>query len=337
MTIQDSLSRRGFLAMAAASAASLQAQNRKHVPVGLLIYAVLADWKKDFDGTLTAVSRMGYQGLEITQYESWTPERTREVRKLLDSLKLKVFSTHTEPPYLLPGDKMKHMIELNHILGTQTICCVRGLANAATLYENDPPNAGGGGRRGGGKKKDMGPPPTSGPKQSGNGTGPEGGFFPQKAKNEADAWKEMGDALQVAATALKREKMVLSFHNHAVEFQTRRNGVGRPIDILAKAAPDLQFGTDVNVALGAGTDLVAFMKNEYPGRTDHLLLTDGPTDSEGHVPALGKGRNPWNDIFNVAEGPRGVKFYLLTHGRADVPPMEAVKRDFDQYKVIHGV
>ena len=57
------------------SAAALRAQNRKHVPVGLLIYAVLADWKKDFDGTLTAVAKMGYEGVELTQYESWTPAR----------------------------------------------------------------------------------------------------------------------------------------------------------------------------------------------------------------------------------------------------------------------
>ena len=41
--------------------------------MGLLIYAVLADWKRDFDGTLKAVSQMGYEGLELTQYESWTP------------------------------------------------------------------------------------------------------------------------------------------------------------------------------------------------------------------------------------------------------------------------
>ena len=60
MTIPDSLSRRGFLAVTAASAASLRAQHIKHIPVGLLIYAVLADWKKDFDGTLTAVAKMGY-------------------------------------------------------------------------------------------------------------------------------------------------------------------------------------------------------------------------------------------------------------------------------------
>src|SRR5882757_2626091 len=124
---QDSLSRRNFLAAAAASAAALHAQNRKHIPVGLLIYAVLADWKKDFDGTLAAVAKMGYEGVELTQYESWTPSRAQEVRALLDSLKLKVLATHTEPEFLMPGDKMKAAIELNHILGAQTVCCVRGL------------------------------------------------------------------------------------------------------------------------------------------------------------------------------------------------------------------
>src|SRR5258707_14844577 len=110
MTRQVLLSRRCFLAAAAASAA-LRAQNRKHIPVGLLIYAVLADWKKDFDGTLTAVAQMGYEGVELTQYESWTPARAKEVRALLNSIKLKVFATHTEPAFFVPGDKMKSAIE----------------------------------------------------------------------------------------------------------------------------------------------------------------------------------------------------------------------------------
>src|SRR5436305_10383202 len=124
------LTRRTFLA--AATAAALHAQNRKHIPIGLLIYAVLADWKKDFDGTLAAVAKMGYQGVELTQYEKWTPERAKEVRKLLDSIKLKVFATHTEPEFFVPGDKMKTAIELNQILGSQTVCCVRGLATTPT-------------------------------------------------------------------------------------------------------------------------------------------------------------------------------------------------------------
>src|SRR5436305_7485698 len=108
---QTTVSRRQFLAAAAVSVTALRAQN-KHVPVGLLIYAVLADWKKDFNGTLTAVASMGYDGVELTQYESWTPERAKEVRALLDGIKLKVFATHTEPEFFVPGDKMKSMIEL---------------------------------------------------------------------------------------------------------------------------------------------------------------------------------------------------------------------------------
>src|SRR5438093_13783165 len=113
------VSRRGFLMMAGACATSLPAQSKKHIPVGLLIYAVLADWRKDFDGTLTAVAQMGYEGVELTQYEKWTPDRAKEIRKLLDSIKLKVFATHTEPEFFVPGDKMKAAIELNQILGSQ--------------------------------------------------------------------------------------------------------------------------------------------------------------------------------------------------------------------------
>src|SRR6266849_3045798 len=92
---QAAFSRRGFLVVTGACAPSLLAQNKKHIPVGLLIYAVLADWKKDFDGTLTAVKQMGYEGVELTQYESWTPERAKEARKLLDAIQLKVLATHT--------------------------------------------------------------------------------------------------------------------------------------------------------------------------------------------------------------------------------------------------
>ena len=91
--------------MAAASASAAHAQNRKHIPVGLLIYAVINDWKKDFNGTLTAVAQMGYEGVELTRYESWTPARAKEVRALLDSIKLKVLATHTEPQFSCPGTR----------------------------------------------------------------------------------------------------------------------------------------------------------------------------------------------------------------------------------------
>jgi sugar phosphate isomerase/epimerase len=284
-------SRRVFLATAAASIASLQAQRKKHIPVGLLIYAVLADWKKDFNGTLAAVAKMGYEGVELTQYESWTPARAKEVRAFLDSIKLKVFATHTEPGLFVPGDQMKAMIELNQILGTQTVCAVRGLA-----------------------------------------TTPTGIGYHAKAASELDAWKEFTDVMQRACETLKRSKMACSFHNHAVEFQPK-DGV-KPIDILAKSK-DLLFHIDVNVCRRAGADPVAFMQ-QYPGKTDSLLLTDGPPDANRSAPALGKGDTPWKDVFAAAEGVGGVKYYLLTHGATELTPLETVKRDLEQYKLIHG-
>src|SRR5215469_2451431 len=285
------VSRRGFVAAAAGCAAALHGQSKNHISVGLLIYAVLADWKKDFNGTLTAVAQMGYEGVELTQYESWTPARAKEVRALLDGIRLKVFATHTEPEYFVPGDKMKAMIELNQILGTKTVCCVRGLAAAAT------------------------------------GIG-----YHAKASTELDAWKELADVLQSASETLKQHRMACSFHNHAVEFQTK-DGV-KPIDILAKSKV-LRFHIDVNVCRRAGSDPVAFM-NQYPGKTECLLLTDGPADANRHAPLFGKGDTPWKDVFAAAEGVGGVKYYLLTHGATGLTPLETVRRDLEQYRVIHG-
>jgi len=293
VTIRDELSRRDFLTVAAATAcpAALQAQSKKHIPIGLLIYAVLADWKKDFDGTLKAVAQMGYEGVELTQYESWTPARAKEVRKLLDTIKLKVLATHTEPGFFVPGDKMKAAIELNHILGAHTVCCVRGLA-----------------------------------------TTPTGIGYHAKASDELDAWGELTDVLQKASETLRQHKMTCSFHNHAAEFQPK-DGI-KPIDILAKSK-NLLFHIDVNVCRRAGADPVAFMK-QYPGKTECLLLTDGPADANRHAPALGKGDTPWKDVFATAESVGGVKYYLLTHGATELTPLETVKRDLEQYKSIHG-
>jgi sugar phosphate isomerase/epimerase len=290
---RNGLSRRGFLAVAAASVppAALRGQHDKRIPVGLLIYAVLGDWKKDFDGTLKAIAMMGYEGVELTQYETWTPARAKQARALLDAIKLKVFAAHTEPEFLVPGDKMKAVIELNQTLGTQSVCCVRGLA-----------------------------------------TTPTGIGYHARASAEMDAWKELSDVLDNASTALKRHKMACSFHNHAVEFQPKDGA--KPIDILAKSK-NLVFHIDVNVCRRAGADPVAFMK-QYPGKTECLLLTDGPADANRHAPAFGKGDTPWKDVFATAESVGGVKYYLLTHGATELTPLDTVRRDLEQYRLIHG-
>ena len=67
--------------------------------------------EKDFNGTLTAVAKMGHEGVELTQYELDARSRPRGAA-LLDSIKLRVFSTHTNP-VLCSRRQMKAAIELN--------------------------------------------------------------------------------------------------------------------------------------------------------------------------------------------------------------------------------
>jgi hypothetical protein len=54
------------------------------------------------------------------------------------------------------------------------------------------------------------------------------GYHPRSA-NEGDGWKELADMLQNAAVMLKKEKFVLSFHNHAQEFQSGRTASAAPL------------------------------------------------------------------------------------------------------------
>src|SRR5690242_7082767 len=108
------MSRRSFLAMTAASADTMKAgPARKQVPVGVLVYAVIEDWSKDPDATAVALARMGFTGLEITNYmPQWDAAKCKAFRKVMDASQLKCYATHTEPGYFVPSDDMKRMIEM---------------------------------------------------------------------------------------------------------------------------------------------------------------------------------------------------------------------------------
>jgi hypothetical protein len=75
---------------------------------------------------------------------------------------------------------------------------------------------------------------------------------------------------------------------------------------------------------------------QYPGKTECLLLTDGPPDADRHAPEFGRGDTNWKEVFAAAESVGGIKYYLLTHGATALTPLETVKRDLEQYRMIHG-
>jgi sugar phosphate isomerase/epimerase len=118
---RDSLSRRTFLAVAAAAPIASAVALDKKIPVGLELYSVRDELQKDLTGTVTAVAKMGYQCVEFfSPYYEWTPAYAKQVRKLLDDLGIRCLSTHNGPQSFT-ADGLLHAIELNQAIGSQFI------------------------------------------------------------------------------------------------------------------------------------------------------------------------------------------------------------------------
>jgi sugar phosphate isomerase/epimerase len=293
------LLRRRFLALASAGTAAALAASAsaaKHVPLGLLLFAVRDDLQRDLPGTLRAVARMGYEGVEFFgPYFDWSPAFARQVRSQLDDLHLPCLSTHNEAP-AFTDEGLSHAIELNRILGSQSIVCVRGLASAGAARPSPPPASKG---------------------------------FPGEG---LDGWKRIDDRLSKASERLRPLNMTCAFHNHAVEFEPVDGA--RPIDILARNK-DLVFHLDIGPCRHSGTDPIAFI-DQYPGRIQSVLCSDSPNDASGHPPLVGQGTAPWKRIFAAAESAGGIRFYLIQQEGSADPPLQAVEKDLTYFRQLHG-
>lgn len=85
------------------------------VPIGLQLYSVRSECKKDLPGTLSAVAEMGYVAVEFAGYYERSAE---ELRKLLDERGLKCCGIHTRIETILP-DQLEETIEFNRVLGNE--------------------------------------------------------------------------------------------------------------------------------------------------------------------------------------------------------------------------
>lgn len=85
------------------------------IPIGVQLYSVRDDCKKDFAATLKAVAKMGYAGVEFAGYHNWS---AGDLRKTLDDLGLKCCGTHTSFDSLQPAELQK-TIEYNLTIGNK--------------------------------------------------------------------------------------------------------------------------------------------------------------------------------------------------------------------------
>jgi sugar phosphate isomerase/epimerase len=119
-------SRREFGVFAAAAVNSLRAQSRP-IPIGLQQTAVGRNIQQDLPGTLRAIAKMGYDIVEFSAgtLMKWSPADAQQVRAVLNEVNLRCRSTHNEI-VSFSGDGLSRAIELNHIIGSNTLVSVRG-------------------------------------------------------------------------------------------------------------------------------------------------------------------------------------------------------------------
>lgn len=85
------------------------------IPIGLQLYSVRKECENDLPGTLAAVARMGYAGVEFAGYYG---RSAAELKKMLDDLGLHCCGTHTGLNTIL-GDELPRTIEFNQTLGNK--------------------------------------------------------------------------------------------------------------------------------------------------------------------------------------------------------------------------
>lgn len=117
--------RRTFLSAASLTAASASLlfakKGKKRVPIGLEMFSVREELKKDLPGTVKAIAKMGYECVEFyAPYFEWTTDYAKQVRKQLDDDGLHCYSTHNGLASFSP-EGVKKAIELNTILGSRYV------------------------------------------------------------------------------------------------------------------------------------------------------------------------------------------------------------------------
>jgi len=127
------ISRRAFVAFSAALPFALRTRAAPSIPVGLELYSVREELQRDPQATVRAVAKVGYQCVEFyAPYFQWSEDETKQMRKLLDDLGIRCFSTHNDSSNVNPENIAKTR-DRNLILGCKYVVIASSHPQPTTL------------------------------------------------------------------------------------------------------------------------------------------------------------------------------------------------------------
>ena len=308
----SALSRRSFLAAGAGLLAgncirAAQARpffERMGLPLGLQLYTVREDLKKDFDATLNAISHIGYKTVELAGLQDRSPQDWREA---LAHAGLRCLSAHVParssgPEASLSGD-LALLADQAHTIGIDTLVC----------------------------------PMIDIPERFSLKSAPEESFGDMLARiaaaMTAEDWKANADFLNAKGAALNRLGLHLAYHNHNFEFAPLAGSTG--FDLLLRGTDPalVSFQMDAGWVVAAGADPAALLK-KYPKRFTAMHVKDVKASTRPNFRLqqvsceVGRGMIDWKTLLPAAYAAGVRQFYVEQESPFSNPPLEAVAISF---------
>jgi sugar phosphate isomerase/epimerase len=275
------------------------------LPIGIQLYTVGADMRKDATDAIRQIAAIGYKEVETAGFGSFAT--ATELRKVLDDNGLKCPSAHLQ----FDLDNLQKTFDDANALG-----CRYATASVARRMIMPRPPA-----------PNPNIPPGERRPQAGTGMTPMLG----------DELKRLADTMNAVGAAAKKSGLLFASHNHTEQFAMINNETG--FDVLMKNTdPDtVKFEIDCGWMTVAGYKPGYFV-NKYPGRVKMLHIKDflafekgaaagGPGSPKGSE--IGQGVVNYKEIFADVKGKGIEHIFVEQEGPySRMPPMEAAKADY---------
>jgi len=273
------------------------------LPIGIQLYTIGGDIRKDAPGALRQIAAIGYKEVETAGFGSLNT--ASEFRKALDDNGLSCPSAHLQ----FDMQNLQKTFDDANVLG----CRYATASVAERMIEPQPPAPTPGVRR---------------PQGRGAGMKPLLG----------DELKRLADAMNTVGAAAKKSGLLFASHNHTEQFAIINGETGFDFLMQNTDPETVKFEIDCGWMTVAGYKPGYFVK-KYPGRVKMLHIKDflafkkgaaagGPESPKGSE--IGRGVINYKEIFADVRG-RGIEHIFVEQEGpySRMSAMEAAKVDYD--------
>ena len=256
------------------------------VPLGVQLYTLDAELKRDFEGTLRKVAEMGVGVVEIASLHG---RSAKQLRHSLKTAGLRPTGLHVP---VAPIPFQEAGLTFANVQEVVEYAQELGVANVVLPIIQFPA-----GNRWG-ETIDIGRIAREG-----------GGVV------SAGTYERMADFLNELGATLRKNRLRLGYHNHNIEFAPLGKTTGLEI-LLAKCDPRLvTFELDAGWVAAAGLDPAALIRS-HPGRFTQMHVKDikaNPVPDYAfhqHPAEVGSGSLNWPEILDAA-WKNGVRYFYV--------------------------